>query len=506
MFRLQHRFAQLPHTCFRHCQPSSVSAPQLIAFNHELATQLGADTRDLNDALLADFFSGNALLPGAQVIAQNYCGHQFGQLNPQLGDGRAMLLGEIITPDQRIVDLQLKGAGRTPYSRNGDGRSPLGPVLREYLVSEAMHALGVPTTRALAAVLSGDMVYRDTAQPGAVFTRVASSHIRIGTLQWFALRQEHDTLTLLADFVIERHYPELLDQTEPNGTRYLALLTRIIERQAELIACWMQLGFIHGVMNTDNMTVSGETIDYGPCAFMDEYKASTVYSAIDRRGRYAFQNQPAIGQWNLTRLAEALLPLLHDDQTQAIELAQTALARFQSQYEQAWLTHMRHKCGWFSTQADDGLRIEQLLTILEAGRIDYTLFFRTLARHAAHIDVQASAHDWQPLLALCHPEAERRDTDQVLHIWLHDWARRCAQEEHSAATRSVFMLDHNPAYIPRNHRVAEVIQAAEDDHDFTPFHTLLTILQSPYNEQPNYQAYQQPPKAQQRVLRTFCGT
>lgn len=503
MFRMQHRYAQLPHACFATCSPSPVSTPWLIAFNHELAAQLGADGAAIEEQLLANIFSGNHLLANFNPIAMNYCGHQFGQLNPQLGDGRAMLLGEIITPDNRIVDLQLKGAGRTPYSRNGDGRSPLGPVLREYLVSEAMHALGVPTTRALAAVLSGDTVYRDSVQPGAVFTRVASSHIRIGTLQYFAMRQDTIALTALADLIIERHYPDLAEAGE---TRYLAMFQRIIERQAELIAWWMQLGFIHGVMNTDNMTVSGETIDYGPCAFIDEYKASTVYSAIDRRGRYAFQNQPAIGQWNLTRLAEALLPLLPGDQAQGIELAQTALARFQPHYEQAWLTHMRQKCGWFSTQSDDGLRIEQLLTLLEAGRIDYTLFFRTLARHAAHIDVQASAHDWQPLLALCHPDAERRDTDQVLQIWLHDWAQRCIQDARSAEQRSEQMLRHNPAYIPRNHRIADVIRAAEDDHDFAPFYTLLTVLQSPYTEQPNYQAYQQPPEAQQRVLRTFCGT
>ncbi|ASP38532.1 hypothetical protein CHH28_07525 [Bacterioplanes sanyensis] len=490
-------YARLPEHFYAATQPTPVAEPQLIAFNSALAEQLGIDARQASDEELAQWFAGNRLHEGAEPIAMAYCGHQFGQLNPQLGDGRALLLGEVVDDQGQRFDMQLKGSGRTPFSRGGDGRSPIGPVLREYLLCEAMHALGVPTTRALAAVASGETVVRERLEPGAVFTRVAASHIRVGTFQYFALRRDLDALKTLADHVTERHFPEILCSPAANSEQpYLALLRSICTAQAELIAHWMQLGFIHGVMNTDNMTVSGETIDYGPCAFMDTYRKEQVFSSIDRGGRYAFHNQPAIGQWNLARLAETLLPLISDDEQTAVALATECLEQYSQRHQQAWLTGMRRKLGLSTEHDGDSALVDDLLALLEQGEVDYTLFFRRLSWLCGEDENNDAYRQVAELFN--HPE--------LFNDWHVRWQQRQAQDALLPEQQQQQMLATNPAYIPRNHRVAEVIKAAEEDGDLRPFHKLLEIITQPFDEQPEHLAYQQPPAEGEKVLKTFCGT
>ncbi|WP_276679954.1 protein adenylyltransferase SelO [Thalassolituus oleivorans] len=493
-------YATLPSQFYSRAMPTPVANPALILFNHDLATELGIELNGKSNDELALLFSGNQLPDGADPLAMAYSGHQFGQLNPQLGDGRALLLGDVINRDGQRRDIQLKGAGRTPYSRGGDGRSPIGPVLREYVMCEAMHALGVPTTRALAAISSGEHVIREQREPGGVFTRVASSHIRVGTFQYFAVRRDIDGLRTLADHVLARHYPEINNQADD---RYLQLFTAICHKQAELIANWMQLGFIHGVMNTDNMTVSGETIDYGPCAFMDTYKANTVYSYIDRNGRYAYQNQPAIGQWNLARLAETLLSLINDDEKTAIAQVTEVLQDFAVWQQQAWLQAMRKKLGLATEQETDQALIESLLSALTEAEMDYTLFFRRLCDLAENPD---AADTKLGVLTLIQAPACNGSNDTAIEHWLDEWQARCQHETSSPKEQAIAMRAVNPAYIPRNHRVAEVIKAAEDNNDFEPFKRLLRILAHPYAEQPGYSSYQLPPQPDEKVLRTFCGT
>ena len=476
-------------------RPTPVAAPTLIRFNQELAQQLGLGFARLDPAGLADVFSGNQVPSGAQPIAMAYSGHQFGHFNPNLGDGRALLLGELPTPDGGVQEIHLKGSGPTRFSRNGDGRAALGPVLREYLVSEAMHKLGVPTTRALAAVATGEEVFRDRPLPGGVITRVASSFVRVGTFQHFAMRGDEQAVRKLADFVMARLYPQTLDAEQP----YQALLQEVADRQAKLIAQWMQLGFIHGVMNTDNMAISGETIDYGPCAFMDQYDHEKVFSSIDHGGRYAYNQQPGIGLWNLTRFAESLIPLLVPETKEAVIVAQNILKHYVDSYEHAWIAGMRAKCGLTENvdarvRAEDKALLEELLSIMADNRADFTLTFR----HLSHLDSQNEEGD-AVLRALF-------DDEEDIEHWLARWRWRVSHEKQGDEQRQRAMQAVNPIYIPRNHLVEAAIRAAEDHGDLTVFHALHEVLQNPFTEQAGKEMYGQPPRAEEEVTMTFCGT
>jgi serine/tyrosine/threonine adenylyltransferase len=488
-FPFDNTYARLPERFFARVLPTPGRAPRLIRVNGPLAVQLG-----LNPELLAgeegvEVLAGSRVPDRAEPIATAYAGHQFGTFVPQLGDGRAILLGELIDRAGVRRDVQLKGSGRTPYSRGGDGRAALGPVLREYVVSEAMAALGIPTTRALAAVTTGEVVIRETVLPGAVLTRVASSHIRVGTFQYFASRGDVEGVRLLADHVVARHYGDAARSERP----YRALLDAVVRAQAELIARWMLVGFIHGVMNTDNMSVAGETIDYGPCAFMDAYDPGAVFSAIDRQGRYAYARQPAIGEWNLTRLAECLLPLLSDDTAAAIAEAEEALDAYRPVFERAFLEGLRRKLGLLTEHEDDAELGRDLLEAMSANDADFTLTFRRLS------DAASGEEDGAGVRSLfANPSAY----DQ----WEPRWRRRLEQEPTEATTRRAAMLAANPAFIPRNHRVEAVIRAAVDEGDFAPFHELVEVLSNPFEAQPAFARYADPPAAQERVLQTFCGT
>ena len=480
-------YARLPPQFFADQMPTPVVAPKLIKFNEALASELGLDM-DVLKQNAAAIFSGNELLPGSQPIAMAYAGHQFGNFVPQLGDGRAILLGEVKNRNGRRRDIQLKGSGPTPFSRRGDGRAALGPVLREYIVSEAMHALGIPTTRALAAVISGEPVYREEVLPGAVFTRVAASHIRVGTFQFFAARGDTESVRTLADHVIARHYPEIRDRKNP----YLALLEAVADRQASLIARWLHVGFIHGVMNTDNMTVSGETIDFGPCAFMDAYDPATVFSSIDRNGRYAYANQPAIGQWNLARLGETLIPLIDPSVDTAIEMANVVIKAYGERFQSYWLAGMRAKIGLASEEEGDLDLIQSLLATLQQQGADFTLTFRRLAALAADEDVTDFAAAF--------------NDPQAVAPWLERWRERLARDLQTQSARAAAMRKVNPAFIPRNHRIEQAIQAAVEDADFSLFEALLKVLATPYEDQPAFAPYAEPPLPAERVLQTFCGT
>ncbi len=478
-------------------QPARWPAPRLAYLNHELAATLGLNLDASEPATLEAFFSGNVLPEGAEPVAQVYAGHQFGHFNPQLGDGRALLIGEVIDRAGLRFDISFKGSGQTPYSRRGDGKAALGPMLREALISEALFALGVPTTRALAVVTTGEAVYRDTVLPGAVLTRVAASHIRVGTFEFFAARGEHERVRQLADYAIARHYPELSGQEN----RYLAFLRAVCERQAVLIAHWMSLGFIHGVMNTDNMSIAGETIDYGPCAFMDSYYPDTVFSSIDHDGRYAYKNQPRIAQWNLARLAETLLPLLADEAGEAIAQAGEVIAGFPARYQFHWLKRMRNKLGLNVDDEDDLSIIEDWLNLLQVGRVDFTLAFRRLA--------DAAAGQEEPLRAL-FPDP------QELDAWLSLWLTRCLIEDRRITTgiapvpalsRPDAMRCANPWLIPRNHRVEEALTAASAHGQLEPFLNLLNALKQPYAEQLHQADYATPaPTLFTACYQTFCGT
>ena len=475
---------------------AAVAQPKLIKLNHALAEELGLNAAALDTPEGALIFSGNQLPPGATTIAQAYAGHQFGGFSPQLGDGRALLLGEVIDKNGKRRDIAFKGSGRTPFSRGGDGKAALGPVLREYLIGEAMHALGIPTTRALAAVTTGETVRRERNLPGAVLARVAASHIRVGTFQFVTARGDDATLRKLADYVINRHYPELKDQADP----YLGLLRAVCERQAELIARWMNAGFIHGVINTDNMTLSGETIDYGPCAFMDQYNPATVFSSIDEQGRYAYANQSPIANWNLARLAEALLPLLageqNDDQDRAVEKAMEILEPFQQRYEHYWLRGMRLKLGLARDEADDLALARDFLAGMEGQGVDFTKAFRCLADAAEAVD--ASREGWLRKLYA---------DDTALNAWLPRWRARQNVESVVPAQRAQAMRAVNPVYIPRNHRVEEALAAAVDVGDYAPFEKLLTVLQQPFEEKTEFSAYADPaPASKSAGYQTFCGT
>jgi uncharacterized protein YdiU (UPF0061 family) len=482
-------YARLPEHFFARLSPTPVAKPRVIKFNESLAAELGVDTRGLEPDALAAVFAGNVIPPGAKPIAMAYAGHQFGNFVPQLGDGRAILLGEILGRNGERRDIQLKGAGRTPFSRGGDGRAALGPVLREYLITEAMHALGIPTTRALAAVSTGEPVYRDRQLPGAILTRVASSHIRIGTFQYFAARGDMEAVERLSGYVIDRHFPEARDSKRPP----LALLQTVVERQTLLVARWMHVGFIHGVMNTDNIALSGETVDFGPCAFMDSYDPATTFSAIDEMGRYAYGNQPTIAQWNLARFAETLLPLLDPRPERAIELANEAISAFTSRFQHHWLAGMRAKLGLSSNDEGDLELAHALLQAMHENVADFTLTFRRLCDAAA--DERADA-DVRALFA--DPAA--------YDGWASRWRSRLAAERLDPNARAQAMRTVNPAFVPRNHRVEQALDAAIERGDFSPFAELLTVLSRPYEDQAPFADYAKPPHADERVFRTFCGT
>jgi protein adenylyltransferase len=488
------RYVTLGKSFYVKTSPSPVASPTLIKFNESLAKTLGLSAANLNSIEGAALFAGNLIPDGAEPLAMAYGGHQFAYFNPQLGDGRAIFLGEIVDPDGASFGMQLKGSGRTFYSRDGDGRSALGPVLREYLVSEAMAKLGVPTTRALAAVTTGENVVRERLLPGGILTRIATSFVRVGTFQYFSAKGDVKAVQKLADFVIERNYPLARDTDIP----YAAFLQAVVDRQAALIAQWMQLGFIHGVMNTDNMSMAGETLDYGPCAFMDSYDHDQVFSSIDHGGRYAYSRQPSIGLWNLTRLAESLVPLLAEDQEAAIEVAQDILKTYDESYRNNWLAGMRAKCGLTASAGkatnDDKSLIEELLSTMEANNGDFTLTFFYLSQLAAQVTEQD--HEIRSLFA--HPEQ--------FDEWALKWRRRLGHETQSDDERQAKMQAVNPVYIPRNHQIEAAIRAAEDHGDFSVFHDLHEVLQNPYLQQEGKDRYMLSPEPDEVVTETFCGT
>ena len=491
-FAFDNTFARLPEHFYARLDPTPVASPRLVKVNVELAQELGLDA----DALMSEdgvaILSGNRVAHGAEPIAMAYAGHQFGYFVPQLGDGRANLLGELVSRDGQRYDVQLKGSGRTPFSRGGDGRAALGPVLREYIVSEAMAALGVPTTRALAAVTTGERVLRDVVLPGAVLTRVAASHLRVGTFQYFAARGDVEGLRVLADYAIARHYPEAAQAKEP----YLALLEGVIARQAKLIAQWLLLGFIHGVMNTDNTSISGETIDYGPCAFMEAYDPAKVYSSIDHGGRYAYGNQPHVALWNLARLAESLLPLIvqkSGSEEAGLAAANEALSTFEPQFKAAHTAGMRRKLGLVLEREGDAALGEDLLQCMAANHADFTLTFRRLCDAAAGPEGDAGVR------ALFADPASYDG-------WAVGWRRRLEVEVADGQARSAAMRRMNPAFIPRNHLVEAALDAANSRQDFRPFEDLLAIISRPYDERPELERYSAPGRPEELVLQTFCGT
>lgn len=482
-------YARLPERFYTRQLPVPVSAPGLIRVNDVLANYLGFDPAWLESKTGVELIAGNFIPEGADPIATVYAGHQFGGWNPQLGDGRAILLGEVIATDGVRHDIQLKGSGRTPYSRGGDGRAPLGPVLREYIVSEAMAVLGVPTSRALAAATTGEKVMRESREPGAVLVRVAQSHIRIGTMQFFASREDTEALKILVDHVIQRHYSETAETDNP----VRAMLDGVITNQARLIAQWQSLGFIHGVMNTDNMLLSGETIDYGPCAFMDEFDPATVFSSIDHGGRYAYQNQPHIAHWNLSVLAQTLLPLLDDDTDKALASGQAAVDAFPDLYMAAYLDNMCKKLGLTRNESDDAVLIQDLLTLMHEANTDFTLTFRRLSDLA---DPQRVSGDISSVFEL--PES--------FAPWLEQWQQRLLNDSQENSTRQSAMYSINPVFIPRNHLVEEAIEAASNEQDFEPFHKLIDILAQPFDFDEAHACYALPPRPEQAVRKTFCGT
>lgn len=474
-------YAHLPQTFFSHVTSNPVRRPELTILNHQVAASLGLNVQALQSDEGVAILAGNQFPDNAVPLAQAYAGHQFGHFT-MLGDGRALLIGEQITPQGERFDIQLKGSGPTPYSRRGDGRAALGPMLREYLISEAMHALGIPTTRSLAVVTTGESIMRESPLPGAILTRVASSHLRVGTFEYASRWGKVEELRALADYTIARHFPDLAQAENP----YLVLLEEVVTRQADLIAKWQHVGFIHGVMNTDNMALSGETIDYGPCAFMDSYDPATVFSSIDDFGRYAYKNQPKIGQWNLARFAETLLPLLHESQEQAIEMAQETIAGFAEHYQRIWLHGMKSKLGLFTEEPDDKGLVDDLLGFMHTNRADFTNTFRALT-----LDQN------EETVLLDIPE---------FTTWYERWQQRLSRQPKSDRSPANLMQRHNPAIIPRNHRVEEALEAAVDHGDYSVMERFLEVLSDPYAYTDQQAEYANPPEPADRPYVTYCGT
>lgn len=483
-------YARLPEQFGARLNPTPVANPSLIVLNAALAEQLGLDVEWLAGESGLGMLSGNDLPDGAEPMAQAYAGHQFGQWVPQLGDGRALLLGEVSDHDGQLRDIQLKGSGPTPFSRGGDGRSSIGPVVREYLGSEAMAALGIATTRALAAVSTGEMVQREQPEPGGILCRVAASHVRIGTFEFFARNGRSEDVRTLADYVIQRHYPACADSDQP----YSALLDQVLQRTASLVAAWMSVGFVHGVMNTDNLAISGETLDYGPFGFLDTFAPDTAFSYIDRRGRYAWSRQPMIANWNLARLAECLLPLLDDDPNTATETANSLLTSFQPIFESAFHARLVAKIGLTESTPTSVELATHLLDRMAENKADMTLLFRALS----HLDAQTSEQDATARNLFSQPDS----FDQ----WAENWRAALAADGQDDSQRQRAMQSVNPAFILRNHLAQRVANAAVNDLDFTPLHEMLKVFSRPYEEQPEYAHFQQPPQPDEVVANTFCGT
>ena len=478
--QIQNTYCNLPGVFFSKLSPTPVSSPELVLFNQKLAGEIGLDLSLINTEERTNLLSGNLVPKGVEPFAQAYAGHQFGNFT-MLGDGRAVVLGEHLTPSGQRLDLQFKGSGRTPYSRGGDGRAALGPMLREYIISEAMHYLGIRTTRSLAVVATGETVYRENELPGAILTRIAGSHIRVGTFEFASLHEDKSITQALLDYLIDRHFPEIKEmKNQP-----LALLEAMIEQQAELITHWMRVGFIHGVMNTDNMALSGETIDYGPCAFMDSFDPATVFSSIDRNGRYSYSNQPYIAQWNLARLAESLIPLIHQEREEAIGMAENALNSFEEVYKSKWLAMMGSKLGLLEAKKEDEKLIIELLDWMHQSSADFTNTFRDFCK---------------PDL----PDEEAYLTENFQN-WHTRWQLRLEKEEQGLDSSLSLMRSVNPAVIPRNHKVEEALQAGEQG-DLNPLQNLLKALENPYEEGDLLTPYQAPPEPTEKVYQTFCGT
>jgi uncharacterized protein YdiU (UPF0061 family) len=474
-------YCRLPELFYKFQNPVPVQQPRFTMFNAALAEALGLNQEMLQGAGCERLFGGNEIPAGAQPIAQAYAGHQFGHF-AMLGDGRAVLWGEHITPEGKRFDIQLKGAGQTFFSRRGDGRAALGPMLREYIISEAVYRLGIPTTRSLAVVTTGEPVYRETVLPGAVLTRVAASHIRVGTFEYASASGTAQDLLALADYTLQRHYPELMDA----DNRYLAFLQTVMDRQASLVAQWQLLGFVHGVMNTDNIAISGETIDYGPCAFMDAYDPATVFSSIDQQGRYAYGKQPTMMQWNMARLTEALLPLLHSDSSKALAMGQEAVQTFHAAFQRYWLAGMRLKLGLMTEEADDADLIAGFLNWMHQHQKDFTHTFRLLSSDNLHQETFFS--------------------DPTFSAWYAQWQVRLLRQTAGWTDAQQVMNAHNPVVIPRNHRVEAVLEAAVKEGDLAPLHRLLAVLEFPYRDRPENRAYYLPPDPGGAPYRTFCGT
>ena len=474
-------FLSLPDTCYAKARPKTVESPFLVLKNTVLAKDLSLKIDQINDTDLAHIFCGNAIPDKAITISQAYAGHQFGNFT-MLGDGRAHLICEHITPGGDRVDIHLKGSGRTPFSKGGDGKGALGPMLREYIISEAMYALGIPTTRSLAVVSTGEPVIRQDMLSGAVLTRIAASHLRVGTFQYVAASGDYNTLKKMADYAIDRHYPEARQSGQP----YYDFLDAVMQRQIDLIANWMRVGFIHGVMNTDNMTISGETIDYGPCAFMDTYNPETVFSSIDVHGRYAFVNQPPIANWNLARLAEALLPLLDSDSKVAVKKAEDVIFSFQDRFQEAWLRMMRKKLGLFGADGRDRDMAESLLSLMDKYELDYTNTFRKLSS--------------------LNQAEEQAFQSADFTSWWTDWQERQALHQPSSEASQEQMRANNPWITPRNHNVEQALELAAEESDLSNLHRLLEALSHPYEEKEPYADLTHPPTPEERVYQTFCGT
>lgn len=479
-FNFNNTYIHLPKAFYTELSPVPVRKPEMVTFNAPLASDMGLDFSGINTDAKAALFGGNIMPEGAEPLAQAYAGHQFGHFT-MLGDGRAIVWGEHITPSGQRLDIQFKGSGPTPYSRGADGRAVIGPMLREYIISEAVHALNIPTTRSLAVVTNGEKVYRETGMPGAILTRVASSHIRVGTFEYAALQQDKGIIQTFVNYTIDRHYPWIKE--EQNKT--LSLLKAVIEKQADLIVHWMRVGFIHGVMNTDNMTLSGETIDYGPCAFMDAYNPSTVFSSIDHMGRYAYANQPNIAQWNLARLAETMLPLLDDEIEKAADTIEEVVNGFGLLYKDKWLSMMRAKLGLFGVRAEDESLINDLLGWMQRVGADYTNTFQHLTEEKI-------------------PQGEPYN-DRAFKEWYTHWQAQLAKNTKPLKSSLSLMRANNPAVIPRNHKVEQVLDAATNG-DLKPLKNLLNALQEPYKNRSNLKPYQSSPEPEDRVYQTFCGT
>ena len=510
-WNFEHTYSELPECFFSKAAPTAVRDQTLVAFNTLLAQEMGLDVEALKQPKAAALFVGNELPPNSKPIAQAYAGHQFGNFT-MLGDGRAILLGEHITPLGQRIDVQLKGAGRTTYSRSGDGRAALGPMLREFIISEAMHGLGIPTTRSLAVATTGENVVRERILPGGILTRIASSHIRVGTFEFAAARDDLASLAALTLYALERHFPDFPEDVPPAYT----LLLRVVEAQAQLIARWMSVGFIHGVMNTDNMAISGETIDYGPCAFMDHYHPNTVFSAIDQQGRYAFANQAQIGLWNLERFAETLLPILHEDEQEAVELAQNALDSFAEIFNSTWLLKMRSRLGLASAHEQDQALIRELLGIMQQHEWDFHNTFRALLAFSTPRGKNATGEDTAATFetkptADLNPLVKHGSSNAIefskseFQQWLARWHERLALQELGTDEVESLMTKSNPTVIARNHRVEAALKAAEQG-DLAPLHNLWALLRNPFGTSAEHQNYSMPPAPQERVLNTFCGT